>query len=149
MSRMALATLALLLGVWPFHLMAQKHYPIFTEQDLIKTMKAVGPNVERANTSLANEEFGTAKGQLTRVREQLAMSVTFWRDHGKDDAIRMLRETLSRLDELDVALSGEKVDAVKARILFQQVEDSCQACHAVYRAQDPATKTYRMRPGSV
>lgn len=147
--RTAFAMFALLLGVGPFQLIAQKRYPIFTEQDLVKTMKTVGPNVERANTSIAAGDFATAKAQLTRAREQLAMTATFWRDHRKDDAVRMLRETLSRMDELDLALSREKVDAGRARALFGEVDASCQGCHAVYREQDSTTKIYRVKPGSV
>ena len=144
-GRATCATLALLLSLGPFDLIAQKRYPIFTEQDLVKTMKTVGPNVERADTLIAGGDFATAKAQLTRAREQLAMTATFWRNYKKDDAVRMLRETLSKMDELDLALSREKVDAGRARALFREVDASCQGCHAVYREQDSATKTYRVK----
>jgi hypothetical protein len=128
---------------------AQKRYPIFTLKDLVNTMTMVGRNVEGANMSIAHNDFATAKGQITRAREQLAVSMTFWRDNGKHDAIRMLRETLARMDDLDAALSGGKVDAAAVGALTRQVGTACQSCHAVYREQDPATKAYRLKPGSV
>ena len=138
-----------LLGIAGPEATAQKRYPIFTLKDLVHTMTTMGRNVEAVNMSIASSDFATAKGQLTRAREQLAISMTFWRDNGKHDAIRMLRETLTRMDDLDAALSRGKVDAAAAGALARQVDTACQSCHAVYRDQDPTTKAYRLKPGSV
>ena len=129
--------------------MAQKRYPIFTLKDFVTTMKTVGVNVERANTSIGNNDFATAKELITRSREQLAISIVFWRNNGKEDAIRMLSDTLTKMDDLDAALSGKNVDAAAVGALAQQVGTACQSCHAVYRDQDPTTKAYRLKPGSV
>jgi cytochrome c556 len=93
-------------------------------------------------------DYESAKAQLTRAREQLAITVTFWRDKKKDDAVRMLRETLERTDDLDAALSVESVNPSTITAASQRLGAACQACHAVYRAQDPATKAYRLKPGA-
>jgi cytochrome c556 len=53
------------------------------------------------------------------------------------------------MDDLDAALSAEKVNAEQARDLGRQINAACQACHQVYRDQDPATKAFRLKPGSV
>jgi hypothetical protein len=127
----------------------QKRYPVFTLTDLVNTMKMVDRNVGGANAALARSDFATAKAQITRAREQLATTITFWRDHKKDDAIKMLRETLTKMDDLDAALSVQKVDATAAGVLARQVGAACESCHAVYRDQDPATKAYRLKPGTV
>jgi len=128
---------------------AQKPYPIFTTENFVEAMKTVGLAFGLVNTSLAKNDFENAKDFLARSRDQLATTITFWRDRKKDDAVKMLRDTLSKMDDLDAAMSGEQIDSAAVNALAKQVDAACQACHAVYRDQDPATKAYRLKPGSV
>ena len=125
----------------------QKTYPVFTTDDFVRMMKSVGQNFAAVDRSTAQQDFEAAKGQLTRSREQLAVTITFWRDRKRDDAIKMLRTTLTRMDQLDDALSAEKIDSAAAAGIVKQVQAACESCHAVYREQDPATKAYRFKPG--
>lgn len=128
---------------------AQKPYPVFTLDDFFKFMKTVGQNFGAVNASIAKGDFESAKSQLTRSREQLAVSVTFWRDRKKDDALRFLKDTLVRMDDLDAALSTEKIDPTAVGGLLKQVNAACEVCHGVYRDLDPVTKAYRIKPGSI
>ena len=128
---------------------AQTPNPVFTLDHLTRTMKVVGLNWSGANGTLKGGDAVAAKAQFTRIREQLAPTISFWRDHNRPDAVAMLRTTLRRLDDLDAALSAEPVDAAGALVLAGQVGAACQACHAVYRDQDSQTKTYRLKPGSL
>jgi hypothetical protein len=125
----------------------QKAYPVFTPDDFVRMMKSVGQNFAAVDRSTAQQDFESAKGQLTRSREQLAVTITFWRDRKRDDAIKMLRTTLTRMDQLDDALSAEKIDPAAAAGIVKQVQTACEACHAVYRDQDPASKAYRFKAG--
>jgi cytochrome c556 len=127
----------------------QSEYPIYTQDDFVKTMKSVGQNFGAINTALTANDFEEAKGRVVRSREQLATTVTFWRKNKKEDAIKMWRAAISKMDELDTALSAENVDKDAAAALVKQVGAACGACHAQYREQDPATKVYRLKPGSV
>ena len=124
-------------------------YPIFTRDHLGNTMKALGPNFVAANASLADQDYATAKERLTRSREQLATTITFWLDHEKDDAIAILRDAVSKMDALDALLSEETVDQAAATGMAREVGAACQTCHTVYREQDPVTNEYRLKPGSV
>jgi cytochrome c556 len=128
---------------------AQKPYPVFTVDDFFKFMKTVGQNFGSVNASIANGDFESAKSQLTRSREQLAISVTFWRDRKKDDALKFLKNTLMKMDDLDAALSAETIDPTAVGGLLKQVNAACEACHAVYRDLDSATKAYKFKPGSI
>jgi hypothetical protein len=151
-TRATLPLAALLLacaGAWASAQTEKKPYPIFTLEQYANMMKTAGRNFGGVNVSLSKGEWETAKEQLTRTREQIAITVTFWKDNKKEDALRMLRTTLSKMDDLDAALSGEKVNAEQARDLGRQINAACQACHQVYRDQDPATKAFRLKPGSV
>lgn len=54
-----------------------------------------------------------------------------------------------KMDELDAALSADPIDPTAVSALAKQVNASCEACHAIYREQDPTTKAYRLKPGAV
>ena len=73
-------------------------------------------------------------------------TITFWRDLEDDQAIGFLRDAVSRMDDLDDALSSDPVDMVAAGSLLGEIDSACQSCHAVYREQDPATGEYRVKP---
>jgi hypothetical protein len=128
---------------------AQAKYPIFTPENFVDTMKIVGVNFAAVNAAIAKPEFPTAKAQLIRSRERLALTITFWRDRQKDDAIKILRDTLGRMDDLDTILSPGAVDAAAASAAVKAVAAGCQACHALYREQDPATRAFRFKSGLV
>jgi cytochrome c556 len=147
--RLALAFAVLLATSTGGVLLAQKTYPIFTRDDFVKFMKTVGQNFGAVNASVAAGDFEAAKSQLTRSREQLAVTVTFWRDRKRDDALKFLKEAVTRMDDLDEALSAEKVDQARVATVLKQVNASCESCHTVYREYNPATKTYSFKAGTV
>ena len=122
-----------------------KPYPIFTVDHLDATMKTLGPNVAGIRVSLADDDFATAKARTIRSREQLATTVTFWRDRERDDAVALLRAAVDRLDALDAELSIEEVDSAAVATLATEVGGACGACHTIYREQDPVTSEYRLR----
>jgi hypothetical protein len=127
--------------------LAQKpKYPIYTADHLNEAMKTVGLAFGLAENAVTKNDFENAKDYLIRARDQLAPSITFWRDRKLDDAVTMLRDTLKKMDALDAAMSTEKVDARAVAGLAKDASASCETCHAKYREQDPATKAYRVKP---
>jgi hypothetical protein len=129
---------------------AQKNpYRSYTEEKFVDNMQTAGRNYAAVTDLLAEREYEPAKAQLTRAREQLAITATFWRDRKKDDAVKLLRDALRSMDDLDLALSAESVQPAEIGAAAKRVTAVCEACHAVYRDQDPATKAYRIKPGSV
>jgi cytochrome c556 len=129
-------------------LIAQKPNPVFTYDDFTNAMKTLGRNFAAVNSLISKNDYDGAKGQLARSRELLATTITFWRDRKKDDAVKMLRDELAKLDELDAALSAEKVDPARVNASVKQAGAACQTCHAAYREQDPQSKEYRLKAGS-
>jgi cytochrome c556 len=151
-SRLALLTAAALGGVVAVSgvALAQKNpYRNYNEEKFVQNMQAAGRNYAAVRDLLAKKDYESAKAQLTRAREQLAITVQFWRDKKKEDALKLLRDSLDRSDDLDNALSEETVNPAAVTAASQRLGASCQACHAQYRVQDPATKAYRIKPGSV
>ena len=139
----AVAGLALLVVAGGAPAAAQpRPYPVYNEYHLDRTMKLVGRNFAGAREALDGGEFDTAKALFTRTREQVAVSITFWRHNEREDGVRMLRAVLDGLDALDAALSRPPIDAARAGELATSADAACQSCHAVYRAQDPDTGDY-------
>ena len=124
-----------------------KPYPMFTADHFVAAMKTAGQAFTAVNNSLSGNEIEDAKAYLAISRDRLATTITFWRDRRKDDAIKMLRETVAILDALDAALSTTQVDRTVTAGLIRQTGAACQACHAAYRDQDPVTKAYRFKTG--
>jgi cytochrome c556 len=146
-----MATGSLLVGMAasPGTLAQKNPYRNYTEEKFVQNMQTAGRNYAAVTDLLAKMDYESAKAQLTRAREQLAITTTFWRDKKKDNALRLLRDALDRTDDLDAALSEEQVNPPAIAAASQRLGAACQACHALYRVQDPATKAYRLKPGSV
>jgi hypothetical protein len=122
-------------------------YPIFTADHLDESMKTVGLAFTLTRSSIDKNNPENAKDYLIRARDQLAITITFWRDRKNDEAIATLRETLKKMDALDAAMSADTADMKAAAALAASVASSCESCHAKYREQDPVTKGYRVKSG--
>ena len=68
----------------------ERPYPIYTVHHLDATMKTLGPNVAGVRAALVEADYLTAKQRAIRSREQLATTVTFWRDREREDALLWL-----------------------------------------------------------
>ena len=134
-----------ILGMVGIVTLAQKPYPIYTTDHLAATMETLGPNFAATMQSLGTADYATTKERLSRSREQLAPTVTFWRDQERDDAIGYVRAALQGMDDLDAALSTELVDSTAAQAVATDIQAACASCHTVYREQDPTTGEYRLK----
>jgi hypothetical protein len=134
---------------YPVGAQQKNPYRNYTQEKFEENMQAAGRNYAAVTSLVGNNDYESAKAQLTRAREQLAITITFWRDRKKDDAVAMLKSALTGIDNLDAVLGASPVDPAAVRAASQKVGAACTACHTVYREQDPATKAYRLKPGSI
>jgi hypothetical protein len=147
-SSAALAAIAALLLVAHVAIAQQPpapKYPIFTADHLDNAMKTVGLAYGLTRSAIEKKDTPNAKDYLVRARDQLATTITFWRDRKREDAIAILRETLKKMDALDAEMSVEAVNLPAVSALAASVGASCDACHTKYREQDPGTKAFRVR----
>ena len=114
-----------------------KPYPIYTADHLAGTMETLGPNFAAAGRALEAGDYAAAKERLARAREQLATTITFWRQHERDDGIGFVRTAVRAMDDLDAAMSVDAVDAGVASGFAADVQATCNACHVNYREPDP------------
>ena len=124
-------------------------YPVYTADHLARTMETLGPNFGAAAQAVEAADWGTAKERFIRAREQLATTITFWRDHERDDAVALVREALRGMDDLDTVLSGDPVDGTRARGLATEVRSRCASCHDTYRERDAETGELRLRTSAI
>ena len=145
-----LAVAFVVLGfAYPVVAQQKNPYRNYTQEKFEENMQAAGRNYAAVTSLVGNNDYESAKAQLTRAREQLAITITFWRDRKKDDAVAMLKSALTGIDNLDAVLGASPVDPAAVRAASQKVDAACTACHSVYREQDPATNAYRLKPGIV
>jgi len=121
--------------------------PLFTADDLDDSMKGVGRQFELVNWAVSAGDYEGAKVRVTRAREQLSATISFWRNSERADAVTMVRAATRRFDELDGVLSVLTIDADAVAAAVGDVRAACEACHSVYREHDPATDTYRLKSG--
>jgi cytochrome c556 len=143
--RRLMAAIVILLG--SSLLVAENSNPLLTPDDFVASMKALGRNFTKVNSLIATGDYDSAKQQLARCREGLATTISYWRAPERNDAIKILRDGVAKMDALDAVLSREKVDPASAAEATRQVASACQSCHAAYREQNARTGTYTFKKG--
>ena len=113
-------------------------------EEFDRAMKTVGAALEVAEEALGSASYVDAKTPLALSRQVLASTRPEWEVLGRPDAVRMNREAVAALDALDKALSAAAVDAAVVTAAFEDVNRTCDACHAVHREGD-AQAGYRIR----
>src|SRR5262245_22133454 len=102
-------------------------YRNYTEEKFVQNMQSASRNYGAVASLIGKSDYESAKAQLTRAREQLAITVQYWRDVYKPDAVKMLRDALKRMDDLDAALGKTPVDAAALRDVSTRINTACEA----------------------
>lgn len=137
---------ALLLAWSGAMVMAQNK--VTTPEQLDKIMKQAQPAMGAMNKAAKAGDFAEMRKNLTTAKEAVLVSQSFWVEHKKEDAVKMNKDTLAKMDELEKALATEPVDAAKVTAAMQEVGAACRACHKQYRATD-AENNFILKPGTV
>jgi cytochrome c556 len=120
---------------------------VTTPEELDKVMKKASA-FRQVDKAVQLNNASDAKAQLAIVKAAVLESQSFWVTHKKDDAVKMNRESLAKLDELEKVLSNDTLDAAAATAAFKQAGGACRACHQQYRIEDDKND-YHLKPGSV
>jgi len=120
---------------------------VSTAGELDKVMKKAGA-FRQVDKAIQSNNAADAKAQLATVKQAVLESQSFWITHKKDDAVKLNKEALAKLDALDKVLSTGTLDVAAATAAFKEAGGACRACHTQYRAED-ANNEYILKPGSV
>jgi cytochrome c556 len=120
---------------------------VTTVEELDKVMKKAGA-FRQVDKAIQSNNAADAKAQLAIVKQAVQDSQSFWLRHKKDDAVKLNKESLAKLDALDKVLSAGSFDIAAATAAYKEAGGSCRACHSQYRVED-ANNAYALKPGSV
>lgn len=120
---------------------------VTTVSQLDAVMKKAGA-IRQVDKAIQSGNAADAKAQLAIVRQAVQDSQSFWITHKKDDAVKLNKESLAKIDALEKVLSAGTLDAAAATAAYKEAGGSCRACHSQYRAED-ANNEYILKPGSV
>jgi cytochrome c556 len=120
---------------------------VTTAEELDKVMKKASA-FRQVDKAVQSNNPADAKAQLAVVKAAVLESQAFWVTHKKDDAVKMNKESLAKLDELEKVLSSEPLDVAKATAAFKQAGGACRSCHQQYRIEDDQNQDH-LKPGSV
>jgi len=145
MRRLLTCIAAVMLALTGTVLVAQK---VATPEDLDKTMKKIAPAQTAAAKAIQSMTWSDAKAQITIVKQALNDTEPFWVAHKKDDAVKMLKDSIARVTAVEEAISAPMPDQQAALAAFKQVGATCAACHKQYREQDE-NQQYRLKAGTI
>jgi cytochrome c556 len=144
MRRLLTCTAALMFALAGTALVAQK---VATPEDLDRTMKKIAPAQAAAAKAIQAMSWADAKAQIVIVKQSLNDTEPFWVSHKKDDAVKMLKDSVARVTAVEEAVSAPMPDQQAALAAFKQVGATCAACHKQYREQDE-NQQYRLKLSS-
>ena len=121
---------------------------VTTPEQLDKVMKQVGPAWGAAQKAFKAQSYADVRKNLATVKENVLLSQSFWVEHKKDDAVKLNKESLAKLEALEKVVATDTVDAAAAEAALKEAGASCRACHQQYRATD-AENNFILKPGSV
>jgi cytochrome c556 len=145
MRRVVVYAAALFVVLGGAMLVAQSKVTTAEELDTIMKKASAFRQVDKA---IQSNNAGDAKKQLEIVENAVKESQSFWVTHKKDDAVKMNKESLAKLDALEKVLSAETLDVAAATAAFKEAGGACRACHQQYRVEDDKNE-YHLKPGSV
>jgi cytochrome c556 len=137
-----------MLIAWSGALAVAQTQKVTTPEQLDKVMKQAGPAMQAINKATKSSAFADAKKEIPTLRQAVLDSQSFWIEHKKDDAVKMNKDALAKIDAFEKVLSGDAPDSVAAITALKEVGGACSACHKQYRAQD-AENNYMLKPGTI
>lgn len=121
---------------------------VTTPEQLDKVMKQVQPAMGAMQKALKAQAYADVRKNLATAKEAVLLSQSFWVEHNKEDAVKMNKDTLAKMEALEKIVATDPVDPAAATAAATEVGAACRACHKQYRATD-AENNYILKPGSI
>src|SRR5215216_1683479 len=107
MRRISMLMVAVAMAFAGAAVLAQK---VASPEDLDKTMKKIGPAQQAVNKALMSNAYADAKMQVQIVHQALVDADNFWTIKNKDEAMKLSKEAIAKVEALDKALSAPAPD---------------------------------------
>ncbi|MEO7272946.1 MAG: hypothetical protein ABIX28_24075 [Vicinamibacterales bacterium] len=139
---------AAVLCAWSAAVVGAQAPKVTTPEELDKVMKKAGPAMQAVGKAVGASQFAEARTQIAIVRQAVQDSQQFWVEHKREDALKINKETLAKLDDFQKMIATDTVDAAAAGASIKAVGAACRQCHQAYRATD-ADNNFILKPGSL
>jgi cytochrome c556 len=127
---------------------AQAPAKIATLQDHVALMKSNAQANGALNKAIGSGAYADARMQVATLRQNLRTLETFWTEKKRDDAIKIVKDGLNRLEGLDTVLSTPSPDQMAAQAAAKEFGgNTCGACHKQFREGDAQTGFKFREPG--
>ena len=121
---------------------------VSTPEEYDKAMKPAGAAMRTIGKAVASGAFADVRKELPALKAAIADTQSFWVEHKKDDAIKMNKETLAKIEAFEKLVATDPVDAAVAAPALKEIGGTCAACHKQYREQD-AEGNYKIKAGAI
>jgi cytochrome c556 len=135
-----------ILIAWSGAIVMAQTQKVTTPEQLDKVMKSAGTASRNISKMTQSAAYAEAKKELVTLRQAVLDSQSFWIEHKKDDAVKLNKDALEKIDAFDKMLSAPTVDGPASIAAMKEMGQACGACHKQYRAQD-ADNNYILKPG--
>jgi cytochrome c556 len=121
---------------------------VTTPEEFDKAMKPAGRAMGAVNKAFKSGAYADVRKELPAIKAALTDTQTFWVLHKKDDAVKMNKESLAKVEAFEKLVATDTVDAATAAAAMKEMGGTCSACHKQYREQD-AEGNYKIKTGSI
>jgi hypothetical protein len=121
---------------------------VSTPEEYTKAMKPAGPAMRTIQKAFASGAYADVRKELGTLKTAIADTQSFWVLHKKDDAIKMNKESLAKIEAFEKLVATDTVDTAVAAGAMKEMGGTCAACHKQYREQD-AEGNYKMKAGTI
>jgi cytochrome c556 len=133
---------------WSGAVIVAQTQKVTTPEQLDKVMKQVQQSNQGVGKMIASGAYADARKSLAAVKENVLLSQSFWIEHKKDDAVKMNKETIAKIEAVEKLIATDTVDVPAATTALKEMGASCRACHQQYRATD-AENNFILKPGTI
>jgi cytochrome c556 len=121
---------------------------VTTPEEFDKAMKPAGAAIRNMGKMVGSGgSVADVKKEIDVLKTALVDTQGFWVLHKKDDAVKLNKESIAKLEAFEKTLTGDKVDPAAAATV-KEVGGTCAACHKQYREQD-AEGNYKIKAGTI
>jgi mono/diheme cytochrome c family protein len=119
---------------------------ITTAEEYQKIMKAAVSGFQGANKAVGSGALADAKAQIALARPNFVILNDFWSSGKTADAAGLMKDLMTNLDAADKLLAAPTPDAMAVQASLKMAQQSCGACHKLYREGDQQTG-YKIKAG--
>ena len=121
---------------------------VTTPEEFDKAMKPAGRAMGAINKAFKSGAYADVRKELPALKTALVETQSFWVLQKKDDAVKMNKESIAKVEAFEKLVATDAVDAAAAAGAIKEMGGTCQACHKQYREQD-AEGNYKMKAGAI